>query len=88
MSEKRLTKPEAKIVRDGLILALEDERQHHDIFVHPDWLPNRFGDIYINDAQKRGYLARLAQEGRIQQHYTAKGWYKYCTYRAYPPEQS
>lgn len=71
----RLNKQQAKVVKDGLFVALSYK------YKHPDALPNQFGDIWINDAQKRGYLRRMADAGRIWRNQKWRGWYSWCTYR-------
>ena len=70
----RLTKVQANIVKDGLVAALSDK------FKHPDSLPNSFGDIWINDQQKRAYLRRFMKKGIIRGKYHERGWYKWYSY--------
>jgi len=72
----RLTKKEAQIVKDGLLSQMTDRYRHSQMF------GNKFGDIWINDAQKRGYLRRLAENGLCQQAYEQRGWYKWYSYKA------
>lgn len=72
----RLSKAKAKIVKDGLFAALSEEK-----YLHPDALPNSFGDIWINDAQKRSYLRRMADKGIIYLAYHSRGWYAWYTYK-------
>lgn len=72
----RLSKTQAQIVKDGLVAALSEE-----VYRHPDRLPNNFGDIWIDDQQKRAYLRRLAEKGIIWQAYHSRGWYRWFTYK-------
>ena len=77
----RLTKEIAEQVKHGLYEALKD-----DIFMHPNYLPNKFGGIWINDAQKCAYLRRMMESGVIQGKYHKRGWYKWYSYRRAPVE--
>lgn len=73
----RLSKQEAQVVKSGLIASLKT-----DVYIHPERLPNQFGDIWINDEQKRSYLRRLAKNGVISSKWHERGWYKWFTYMA------
>lgn len=73
----RLSKAQAEIVKHGLVMSLQD-----DVYKHPDALPNYFGDIWINDQQKRAYLRRLADNGVIFAKWNERGWYKWYTYKS------
>jgi len=72
----RLTKKEAQIVKDGLMSQMTSRYRRSEMF------GNEFGGIWINDAQKRGYLRRLAEKGLIMQAYGERGWYKWYSYKA------
>jgi len=72
----RLTKEIADQIKQGLYDALKP-----DIFMHPDYLPNEFRGIWIDDNQKRAYLRRMMEAGKIQGKYYARGWYKWYSYR-------
>lgn len=78
MSE-RLKPHQANAVKVGLMRSLTDK------FVHPYRLPNVFDGIWINDAQKRAYLRRLAERGLIRFAYHERGWYRYNTYSRLRP---
>lgn len=73
----RLSKKDAQAVKNGLVAALNT-----NLFIHPSHLPNQFDGIWINDAQKRAYLRRMADSGLIQARWHERGWYKWYTYRA------
>lgn len=72
----RLTKKEAQIVKEGLLSQMTDRYRHSQKF------GNHFGDIWINDDQKRAYLRRLAESGLCAQAYKERGWYRYYCYKA------
>jgi hypothetical protein len=70
----RLSKAEAKIVREGLTGAATDQ------FRHPDRFPRKFGDIWISTRQCQEYLRRLANDGLIRVAHHSRGWYAWNTY--------
>jgi len=73
---ERVTKEIADQIKQGLLNALQT-----DHFMHPDYLPNEFRGTWINDAQKRAYLRRMADKGEIWRKQQWRGWYSWCTYR-------
>lgn len=72
----KVTKAIADQIKQGLLDALKT-----DLFMHPDYLPNEFRGIWINDAQKRAYLRRMMEAGIIQGKWHERGWYKWYSYR-------
>jgi hypothetical protein len=70
----RLSKAEAKIVRDGLVAAATDK------FRHPSSFPRKFGEIWISERQCQEFLRRLANDGLIRVARHSRGWYAWNTY--------
>lgn len=70
---------QAAIVKRGLMAQMTEE------FRHPDYFPNQFDGIWIDDGQKRAYLRRLSEKGLVRCAYHERGWYKCNTYAALRP---
>lgn len=78
----RLNKVQANFVKRGLIESLQQGK-----FIHPDRISNEFNGIWINDQQKRAYLRRLAEAGKIRVRYHSRGWYSWNTYAPLESEE-